>query len=91
MEDSPRTANEPLLLRPQIGEALYSDHALAGDCGHGHDAGPNFLAVDKHGAGAALRHPTAESRAPQFQFAPQNVEQRRGWRGRDGPIRAVDI
>ncbi len=52
------------------------DLLLGGERGQRHDSGAHRLAVDLHGAGAALRHAAAEARAAQGEVVAQRVEQR---------------
>src|SRR5262245_388673 len=55
------------------------------------DAGARCLAVDQHGAGAALRQSTAELGAVELEIVAQHVEQRRVGLGRDRAAHAVDF
>src|SRR5262245_10843896 len=55
------------------------------------DAGARGLAVDQHGAGAALRQSAAELGAVELEIVAQHVEQRRVGLGRNRAAHAVDF
>src|SRR5437016_3942933 len=84
---------EPRLLdtvqRALLRQAFDRHHALAFDFRHRHRARANRLAVDVHGACAALRDAAAVFRSGQSGLLTQRPEERRAWI--DFEIRGLSI
>ena len=71
------------------GESFYGEYRFAGRRGERDLTGPDGLAVEMHGAGAALPQPAPELGPGQLNILPQYPKQRRGWIGVHALLLAV--